>query len=37
LKKGEKLVLRHRFYLHAGDEKTGGVAAAYERYAKEKK
>ena len=37
LKKGEKLVLRHRFYLHAGDEKSGGVAAAYERYAKEKK
>ena len=37
LKKGEKLVLRHRFYLHAGDEKAGGVAAAYERYAKEKK
>lgn len=37
LKKGEKLVLRHRFYLHKGDEKAGGVAAAYERYAKEKK
>ncbi|MBI5692733.1 MAG: PmoA family protein [Verrucomicrobia bacterium] len=37
LKKGEKLVLRHRFYFHRGDEKTGQVAAAYERYAKEKK
>ncbi len=37
LKKGERLVLRHRFFFHQGDEKTGGVAAAYERYAKEKK
>lgn len=36
LKKGEKLVLRHRFYLHQGDEKAGGVAAAYARYAQEK-
>lgn len=37
LKKGEKLVLRHRFYFHAGDEKTGRVAEAYARYAQEKK
>jgi hypothetical protein len=37
LKKGERLTLRHRFYFHRGDEKAGGVAAAYERYAKEKK
>lgn len=37
LKKGEKLVLHHRFYFHKGDEKAGNVAAAYERYAKEKK
>jgi hypothetical protein len=37
LKKGEKLVLRHRFYFHAGDEKAGQVAAAYARYAQEKK
>ena len=37
LKKGEKLVLRHRFFFHKGDEKAGNVAAAYERYAKEKK
>jgi hypothetical protein len=37
LKPGEKLVLRHRFYFHSGDEKTGQVAAAYARYAQEKK
>ncbi|NBR85098.1 MAG: hypothetical protein EB141_05195 [Verrucomicrobia bacterium] len=37
LKKGEKLVLRHRFFFHKGDEQAGKVAAAYERYAKEKK
>lgn len=37
LKPGEKLVLRHRFYFHSGDEKAGQVAAAYARYAQEKK
>ena len=37
LKPGEKLVLRHRFVFHKGDEKAGNIAAAYERYAKEKK
>lgn len=37
LKKGEKLYLRHRFIFHKGDEKTGNIAAAFERYAKEKK
>ena len=37
LKKGEKLVLHHRFVFHKGDEKAGNIAAAYERYAKEKK
>lgn len=36
LKPGEKLLLRHRFVFHKGDEKTGNIAAAYERYAKEK-
>ncbi len=36
LKQGEKLVLRHRFVFHKGDEKTANIAAAYERYAKEK-
>ncbi|MFA6546891.1 MAG: PmoA family protein [Limisphaerales bacterium] len=37
LKKGEKLFLHHRFVLHKGDEKAADIAAAYERYAKEKK
>jgi hypothetical protein len=36
LKQGEKLLLRHRFVFHKGDEKEGNIAAAYERYAKEK-
>ena len=36
LKQGEKLILRHRFFFHKGDEKTANIAAAYERYAKEK-
>jgi hypothetical protein len=36
LKQGEKLVLRHRFIFHKGDEKSAGIAAAYERYAQEK-
>jgi len=37
LKKGEKLYLCHRFVFHKGDEKAGNIAAAFERYAKEKK
>ncbi|MEO7319774.1 MAG: PmoA family protein [Chthoniobacteraceae bacterium] len=36
LKQGEKLVLRHRFVFHKGDENAASIAAAYERYAKEK-
>ena len=36
LKQGEKLLLRHRFVFHKGDEKTANIAAAYDRYAKEK-
>ncbi|MFT5469595.1 MAG: hypothetical protein ACI8UO_004717 [Verrucomicrobiales bacterium] len=36
LKKGEKLTLRHRVILHAGDEKAAGIAKAFEAYAKEK-
>ena len=36
LKQGEKLVLRHRFVFHKGDEKAANIAAAYERYANEK-
>jgi hypothetical protein len=36
LKPGQKLLLRHRFVFHKGDEKAGNIAAAYERYAKEK-
>lgn len=36
LKQGEKLTLRHRFVFHKGDEKAANIAAAYERYAKEK-
>ena len=36
LKQGEKLVLRHRFVFHKGDEKAANIAAAYDRYAKEK-
>jgi len=36
LKPGDKLLLRHRFVLHKGDEKAANIAAAYERYAKEK-
>ncbi len=37
LKPGEKLALHHRFVFHKGDEKSAHIAAAYERYAKEKK
>lgn len=37
LKKGEKLVLHHRFVFHKGDEKAANIAAAFEQYAKEKK
>lgn len=37
LKPGEKLHLHHRLIFHKGDEKTANIAAAYERYAKEKK
>ncbi len=37
LKQGEKLFLRHRFLFHKGDEKAANIAAAFERYAKEKK
>lgn len=37
LKPGEKLFLRHRFVFHKGDEKAANIAAAFERYAKEKK
>jgi hypothetical protein len=37
LKKGERLKLRHRFIFHKGDEKAAGIAAAYEKYAKETK
>ena len=36
LKQGEKFILRHRFVFHKGDEKTANIAAAYERYSKEK-
>lgn len=36
LKQGEKLLLRHRFLFHKGDDKAANIAAAYERYAKEK-
>ncbi len=36
LKKGDKLRLRHRFILHKGDDKQAGIAAAFERYSKEK-
>ena len=35
LPSGETLNLRYRLVLHTGDEKEGGVAAAYEAYAKE--
>lgn len=37
LKKGEHLVLRHRFIFHKGDEKTGKISEAWEKYAKESK
>lgn len=36
LQQGGKLVLRHRFVFHKGDEKAANIAAAYERYAAEK-
>lgn len=36
LKPGEKIRLRHRFILHAGDEKQAKIAEAWERYAKER-
>jgi len=32
---GERISLRHRFIFHVGDERQGGVAAAYEAYAAE--
>lgn len=35
LKAGEKLLLKHRYVLHQGDEKSGKIAEAYERYVKE--
>ena len=35
LEKGKELPLHYRMILHAGDEKQAGVAAAYEKYAKE--
>jgi hypothetical protein len=35
LQPGEKLTLRHRIVFHAGDEKVGHIAEAYERYAAE--
>lgn len=35
IKAGEKMVLRHRFVLHSGDEKAGKIAEAFEAYAKE--
>jgi len=34
---GERLKLRHRLVFHKGDEKAGGVEAAFEAYAKESK
>lgn len=36
LKPGEKLKLRYRILFHKGDEKAANIAAAYERFAKEK-
>ncbi len=36
LKPGEKLKLRYRIIFHKGDEKVANIAAAYERFAKEK-
>jgi hypothetical protein len=33
---GERIGLRHRFIFHAGDERRGGIAAAYEAYAAER-
>ncbi len=35
VKAGERLMLKHRFVLHQGDEKSAKVAEAYEKYAKE--
>ena len=32
---GERIVLRHRIIFHKGDEKAAGIAAAFEKYAKE--
>ena len=32
---GGRISLRHRFIFHRGDEKQGGIAAAYEAYARE--
>jgi len=34
LEPGKSITLRYRVYLHRGDEKEGGVAKAYEAYAK---
>lgn len=34
---GDTLNLRYRLVLHTGDEKEGGIAAAYEAYAKEQR
>ena len=36
LPRGETLTLRYRVILHAGDEKTGKIADAFESYAKER-
>jgi hypothetical protein len=36
LKKGDSIVLRHRFIFHKGDEKSAKIAEAYAEYAKEK-
>jgi hypothetical protein len=36
LKKGETMTLRYRVIFHKGDEKTGGIAEAYAKYAAEK-
>jgi hypothetical protein len=35
LKKGETFTMRHRVLFHKGDEKAGGIAAAWDAYSKE--
>ena len=37
LKQDERIKLRHRFIFHKGDEKTGKISEAWEKYAKESK